>query len=91
MKRVRIPIAIAFAVLVGVIGWQLVKPSDEPSYKGKTLSAWLRSYEYIARSHSAGVAEESELDEIREAIRHIGTNAIPTLLRLVRAKDRVEG
>jgi hypothetical protein len=82
MKRVRIAIVVVGMCLAGVIGWQVVKPSEpEPVYEGKRLSKWLEE----------GLPRPGEpwqwAWETDQAVLHIGTNAIPTLLRLLRVKD----
>jgi hypothetical protein len=73
-KRVKIAFAIAFVVLVGAVVWQVAQPCEsEPVYEGKRLSVWLNS--------------DTGRGESGEVVRQIGTNAIPTLLRLLRTKD----
>ena len=73
------------AGLGGWLGLRLI--SREPSYHGKPLSFWL------SRAEESSVASRGRKDpkaaESREAIRAIGTNAIPVLLRILRAKDSV--
>lgn len=76
MKRVRILIILVVVILAGVIGRQVAKP-HEPLYKGKPLSLWLTK-EYT-NSNSG--------DDVETAVRLAGTNGIPVLLRLLRAKD----
>src|SRR2546425_11158597 len=49
-------------------------PSREPSYAGKRLSEWVDGYA------AAWPNAQSESDE---AIRHIGTNAVPYLLKWI--------
>ena len=75
MKRVKIVLAVLAAALVGVTTWHLPR-TREPIYQGKPLSSWLLAY----REDSTGKEEE-------EAVLEAGTNAIPTLLRMLRAKD----
>jgi hypothetical protein len=75
-KKRRILIAALLVVILGGFAWWLLRPS-EPSYNGKSLSAWLEGYgPPYTGSHDAD-----------EAVHHIGTNAIPTLLRMLRASD----
>src|SRR5215471_537789 len=58
---------VALTVLVAAL-W----PSEkEPKYQGKKLSDWLSAYMN---------ASPSEQDAAAEAVRHIGTNALPILL-----------
>jgi hypothetical protein len=73
------PFAARWMALLAVLGglaWvalQTKKPS-EPVYQGKRLSKWLANYQ--------GPSPETD-----EVVRRLGTNAIPTLLRMLRAKD----
>ncbi len=73
-KRIIVIAAMSAAVL-GLLVW-LVSPMPprEPVYNGRTLTQ---------------LAAKGGIDQqgFREAVREIGTNAIPTLLRLLRAND----
>src|SRR5690242_12224993 len=83
-KKTFMVIPLLFFAAVAGLFWAVLPPT-EPSYDGKTLSYWLAQYEGIG---SAGAdTKEPKAIESREAIRHIGTNALPTLLRMLRAKD----
>jgi len=80
-KRVQITLAVLLVVaLVGVIAsvvfWHLW-PRREPVYQGRSLSSWLTN---VA---STGMLSASAA----EAVRQMGTEALPTLLRMLRAKD----
>jgi hypothetical protein len=93
MKRLRI-IGIIFAILfVAALVFLLVQPK-EPSFRGRTLSAWLvdavpqindmTNYRYAAFRQATA----------NRAIKEIGTNAIPWLLKWMQAtpsplKDRL--
>ena len=68
-------------VIIGVVLWALL-PEKEPVYQGKSLSAWLDGY--ITSGSIIDVRPDADVDE---AVRQIGTNAIPALLRKVRARD----
>jgi len=60
----------------------------EPEYNGKPLSEWL----LILKIGSTSTGERVEDDtEAREAVRQMGTNAIPTLLDILGANDRSKG
>jgi len=74
-KKRRILIAALLVVLLCGFGWWLLRPR-EPSYQGKSLSAWLDDY-----------SRDDGLSNTDEAVRHIGTNAIPMLLQMLRAHD----
>src|SRR4051812_21119456 len=80
-KRFRIILAIVIAALVGGAVWQVVRPRQrEPVYQGKPLSFWLGA-PYSNRDYRVTTRE------VEEALSQIGTNAIPTLLQSLRAKD----
>jgi hypothetical protein len=79
-KRFIITLAVLLMILAGVIGWQgLRRQEREPAYQGKGLRTWLREARWQSNWEARGRAEA--------AIRHIGTNAIPTLLEMLRQKD----
>jgi HEAT repeat protein len=72
---VKVAIPIVVASLAAVIAWHM-RPT-EPVYRGKPLSTWLQTY-------ATPGGTEAFADE---AVRQAGTNAIPTLLRLLRFDD----
>jgi hypothetical protein len=53
--------------------------TNEPSFQGRKLGEWLAD---IENTH-----DDSEAEPARNAVRQIGTNAIPYLLRMMRAED----
>lgn len=57
--------------------------SADPSYHGRSLGAWLEQY----RSALTSGPESGQRAEAEDAIRHIGTNALPVLIRMVRSRD----
>jgi len=57
--------------ILGIAAWFVLRPDSEPIYKGKPLTYWLDER-----------AEGSDA-----AVDQIGTNAIPTLLRLLNTHD----
>ena len=78
-KKRRILIAALLAVVLGGFAWIVLRQyQSEPVYGGKPLSVWLGGY-YI---NNVGVFPKAD-----EAVQHIGTNAIPTLLHFLRARD----
>jgi HEAT repeat protein len=78
-RGLRITFAVIFLAILGICLWSALPPR-EPSYKGKPLSVWLQEY---SMEHTG-----PPLDDERDgAIRHIGTNAIPILLQMLRASD----
>jgi len=77
-KRVYIALAVVLVALAGVIAWQALR-EREPVYQGKGLRVWLREYRLGLNTGASKVAAD--------AVRHIGTNALPTLLEMLGAKD----
>jgi len=58
----------------------LVEPKLKPSYGGKSLSSWMDSY-------GAGPGGYKPNPQADDALHHIGTNAVPYLLRLLYATN----
>jgi HEAT repeat protein len=77
-NQYRILLAILLAVIGGVVLWRVNKPRD-PMYREEPLSQWLEEYD------PRGLINNKE--EVDAAVRHIGTNAIPILLEMLRSKD----
>jgi hypothetical protein len=81
----RRPLSIAVPVLVFLllvcVVWRALPP-DQPYYKGKSLFAWIEQH---AKASNAG--DPRTRDEAEIAIRHIGTNALPTLLAWISKTD----
>lgn len=81
----RIVLGLFVAAVTGVSCWQTLR-QHEPIYQGKKLSAWLEQYTGnggpVPRNPS-----ESARAEAAKAVRHIGTNGIPCLLRMAAAED----
>ncbi len=70
------------AVLGGLVWLVFFAGEPEPVYQGKRLSAWLEDL-----SPTSIVSHPAEFQIATNAVRHIGTNAIPTLLRMLQARD----
>ncbi|PWU15123.1 MAG: hypothetical protein C5B50_15860 [Verrucomicrobia bacterium] len=72
---------IAATLLIGLTGAIAIEAlrDREPSFNGKKLTAWLEQY--------AGNMPESSREEARVAICAMGTNALPTLLKLAGHKQ----
>lgn len=88
-KRSRIAIAMMVFAPVGFILW-LLWP-DGPYYKGKPLSYWLRGYDYSLYRQWQGPTppglSPNSSSEASQAVRELGTNAIPVLCKLILAQD----
>lgn len=83
-KRIQIVIVVLLTVLAGVTARRVLQSGErEPVYRGKPLSLWLQTYSPLSPS-GRGSPAWSETDD---AVRHIGTNSIPALLRMLRVTD----
>jgi hypothetical protein len=85
-KQLRISIVVLGSIAVGVTAWEFFNNREsEPTYQGKSLSLLLRNY---ALGQNSGIEERVEARKQAEsAVRKIGTNAIPTLLKMLSKKD----
>jgi hypothetical protein len=73
--------------LLALPAWLVSRSPPEPAYNGKPLHFWL---DQLVRNRMSGVPAVLNADktgEAQAAIRAIGTNTIPTLIRMVRAHD----
>jgi len=80
---------VVLAVVAGGMGWLSLSfgPRD-PVYKGKPLSYWLEGYDSPgAANYPPNHPNAPTYQEASEAVRALGTNAIPTLLRQLRRRD----
>src|SRR5438094_1631104 len=70
--------------LLLVVNWLVsVIRANEPSYQGKKLSRWLDELPDLVHSEFNADAQIPA----KEALQHMGTNAIPFLLERIQAKD----
>jgi HEAT repeat protein len=84
-KKRGILLAVLLIPLAGGLVWMLSRLS-EPVYQGKPLSAWLEQYYAADRSDVYPANGRASL-EAKSAISQIGTNCLPTLLRLISTRD----
>jgi hypothetical protein len=84
-KQFRVVLGVVLVALAGAIGWMVLPASraGRPAYGGKELTLWLRTY---APTSSSG-RHSPQWNATDDAVRHIGTNSIPILLRMIRQKD----
>ena len=75
--------AVVLLLLLVVVRFIAIQFPHEPVYGGKPLSAWLQTYD-PSSPYGNGSREWREADD---AVRHIGTNATPTLLQMLRTGD----
>lgn len=83
MRKIRAAVIAALViVLLGALSLVLLGWGErEPVYQGKPLSYWLSDF-WPGRNPTPEKLEQDKL-----AVRRIGTNAIPILLRWISAKD----
>ena len=74
-------LAILFLAALATLIWVFLSAQSEPVYQGKPLRKWLALY----TPSELVLAPDDPV--ANEALRHIGTNAIPTLLEMLQEKD----
>jgi hypothetical protein len=84
-KCIVIVTGLSLAAVVGSLLWQASSPR-EPVFEGRPLSSWLENH--LPSSAANPPYGSPGWKKADEAIRQIGTNGIPTLLEMMRAKDR---
>jgi len=71
-KWVHVALAVFLVAVGGVVAWEILRPHElNPIVDGKRLTTWL----------------EGQSDEASRALEKVGTNAIPTLLWMLRQTD----
>jgi HEAT repeats len=80
-RRLKIIAVAIFALLLALAFRMWLSGPKEPTYDGKPLSTWLENIR--GGPNGRGVLAERSV----EAVRSIGTNAIPHLLAMLRCKD----
>lgn len=78
MKRLRVIIILPGFIFLACLAFAFTGPK-EPSYQGKTLTEWL-----LVHGRNK---DKNDYTTSRNSIQTIGTNGLPTLLRLMRATD----
>src|SRR5437773_5748631 len=87
-KRLAIVIAFLLVTVLGLLIWGPSRPRD-PVFEGRTLTSWLDHH--VASSAASPPYNSPGWKKADQALRSIGTNAIPTLLEMIRAKDPATG
>jgi hypothetical protein len=80
-KRLGIPLGFLFLALLGGACWQALRQPARV-YQGRPLTFWLKGFDIGYND-----PRKPSFDESVEAVRQAGTNALPTLLRMLRARD----
>lgn len=85
IKRLVIASCLILGIIVAVVSVSKATRQSEPVYEGKPLSRWLEGHlPYTSANPPLNSPGWKKADE---ALRRTGTNAIPTLLQMIRAKD----
>jgi hypothetical protein len=83
-RRWRIVTVLFLAGVLALVGWRVTRP-QEPVFEGRTLSSWLDHH--VPSTAASPPYDSPGWKKAHEAIRAIGTNGIPTLLRMIGARD----
>jgi HEAT repeat protein len=70
-------------IMVAVMVWLVLRQPSEPKYKGTRLRVWLREHEIIMDAPGSIQIGPNAV----EALNHVGTNAIPVLLKMLAEQD----
>jgi HEAT repeat protein len=80
-RRIAFTISLLIVIAALTIALAAILISDkEPTYEGRSLTEWLKVYD-------DGLTNAVEMAASRTAITKIGTNALPSLMTMVSAKD----
>ena len=83
-KRLGIVFGILLTIAMGLLVWRASGPR-EPVFEGRTLTSWLDHH--VASSAAIPPYNSPGWKKADEALRTIGSNGVPTLLKMIRAKD----
>ncbi len=85
-RRLATVIVVLLASILGVLAWYAYASAREPVLEGRALSSWLDHH--VASTAANPPYNSPGWKKADEALRQVGTNAIPTLLKMVRAKEK---
>ena len=85
-RRVHITLGVLLVALAGVSVWQGLR-LREPVYQGKGLSVWLEILDKQMVRGTDGYGPKSYDERDWQAVRQIGTNALPVLIERLQAQD----
>lgn len=84
-RSIKAKIVAGFLVIVGLVtiwSWS----SNEPSYQGRRLSEWLKDFDKPYETTFIVSFEDMPADAL-EAVRAMGADSLPTLLKQIQARD----
>jgi hypothetical protein len=83
MKRLRLIFLLLFVLLAGMLTFSRFH-NREPSYQGRSLTQWLEEFN---KTFDDPMSDGAVLNASTNAVKQIGTNAIPFLLKKITARD----
>lgn len=88
MQRKQIVVATLMlsAIVISGVVFFFLRSTREPVYQGKPLSVWLKAYD-LKKSDGSIQMFGTDWRETDKIVQQAGTNAIPTLLRLLREEN----
>jgi hypothetical protein len=85
-RRTRFLLSMLLIIVSSILAYQLFR-SQTSGHQGKSLDDWLNQYANNISMDPQSDEAKSATYEARNAIREIGTNALPYLITLVKAHD----
>jgi len=85
MKKRRVIMVVVGCLVLAAAAALLGLREREPRYNGRTLSEWLARYNPAWDRDDGG---RTTSENAAEAVKHIGTNALPWLVRWIRYEPR---
>jgi HEAT repeat protein len=88
-KSPRIGSIILLVALIGGVAWEFLR-SREPVYNGRTLHSWLAQYSSNSPPIPNNSPPQQEItlqEDSKRAIQQVGSNAVPTLIRMAGTHD----
>jgi hypothetical protein len=91
-KKRRFILVISSGMLLIGLAFLFTRRPDEPAYEGRYFSSWLEQYcrnQSTNPSHSNYQQVRANRTQAETAIRRINTNALPILMKMIRARDPI--
>jgi hypothetical protein len=87
MKRRCVMLILVGCAVVAAVAFLMWSPGEqEPVYRGKRLSEWIAGEGAVSREVVLGVTEREDIVRMN-AVRHIGTNAVPFLVKWIESAE----
>src|SRR5579872_3147698 len=85
-KKWRIILTSLLVLILSGFAWLVLSRPREPVYQGKPLSYWLSGFDDFCKADLPSGPPAPTYTEAWEAIRQNGTNALPSLLRMLKKR-----